>query len=183
MAKPKTTDRGQPVAPPSVRSLLGLGADPISPDSLDRAVDIYKTFVEMADRLSARRHVTNSFYVGLNTAVAGLLGYVGLSKDLAVLPQLVAFVSPAGMILSILWFVQLQSYRRLGSAKFEVIQTLETCLPVRPYYAEWQLVKASRQSRYLPFTHIESAVPWIFVALYLSAFLWQMPWARIRALL
>ncbi len=34
----------------------------------------YKTYVEMADRISARRSLTNTFFLTLNTAVFTLIG-------------------------------------------------------------------------------------------------------------
>ncbi len=39
-------------------------------------LEIYKLYVEMADRISSRRHNTNSFFLTINSAVIAVLGYV-----------------------------------------------------------------------------------------------------------
>ena len=46
--------------------------------SYDAAVlEQYKLYVEMADRISARRGLTNTFFLTLNTTVVGLVAAVG----------------------------------------------------------------------------------------------------------
>ena len=36
----------------------------------------YKLYVEMADRISSRRQISNSFFLSINTAIVALMGYV-----------------------------------------------------------------------------------------------------------
>ena len=36
----------------------------------------YKLYVQMADNISARRQTANSFFLTLNTTIAGLVGYI-----------------------------------------------------------------------------------------------------------
>lgn len=43
-------------------------------DETGTLLELYKTAVEMADRVSARRAGANSFFVTLNTALARSLG-------------------------------------------------------------------------------------------------------------
>ncbi len=157
-------------------SLIPSGA---SEPEKGRVLDVYKLYVEMADRLSARRQVTNSFYLSLNSAAAALLGYVVATKDPAVLARLLWLVAPAGILLALLWRFQLHSYRNLGGAKFAVIQALEDFLGVRPYRAEWDALDKGQSSKYRPFTHLENAIPWLFVALYAIAFAWHVPWSAL----
>ena len=52
--------------------------DAISPDGVSQTYDgalleQYKLYVEMADRVSARRGLTNSFFLTLNTSVVAAL--------------------------------------------------------------------------------------------------------------
>lgn len=62
----------------------------------------------------------------------------------------------------------IRSYRDLNSAKFLVIHEMEKLRPLKPYDAEWESVGRGENSKlYLPFTHVEIVVPWIFIALHL----------------
>src|ERR1019366_3230044 len=104
----------------------------------DTILEQYKLYVEMADRISARRNLTNTFFLTLNTAIFAAIG--ALWKDqtkiaswLLVFP-LLAFVVQCGA-----WFFLVRSYRQLNSAKYTVIGVLEERLPASPYWkAEWK---------------------------------------------
>src|SRR5262249_6079970 len=112
---------------------------PIPEADLTRAFEQYKLYLELTDRISQRRQTANSFFVSVNTAVVALLGYVSGAKTPA--PErfylLIAF---AGMVLCLLWYQIVRSYRNLNTARFAVIHTIETLLPLRPYTAEWDYV-------------------------------------------
>ncbi len=91
----------------------------------------YKTYVEMADRISARRALTNTFFLTLNTAVFTLIGVFLQNQQqaatgLLVLP-LIALLGECGA-----WFYLLRSYRQLNTAKYQVIGQLEERLPASP---------------------------------------------------
>lgn len=85
----------------------------------------------MADRISARRLAANSFFV---TAVTGLAVLLGSAK----FPWYVAI---ACILLSVVWWGMLRSYRDLNEAKFVVIHRLEKSLPVAVYTEEWEALK------------------------------------------
>jgi hypothetical protein len=129
----------------------------------------YKLYVQMADKISERRQAANSFFVAINTALATLLGF---SKHVQTQsnpgsPWVIA-VGFSGMILSYTWYRLIRSYRDLNAGKFRVIQAMEAFLPLRPYTAEWTVVVGSDRNRYLPFTHVETKVPWVFFSLHLA---------------
>jgi hypothetical protein len=89
----------------------------------------YKLYVEMADRISARRGLTNTFFLTLNTLVFTIIGVVvkdrtQFSPILLALALAIALGQCGG------WFLIVRSYRQLNSAKFKVIGALETRLPV-----------------------------------------------------
>ncbi len=121
----------------------------------------YKIYVEMADRISARRQSANSFFLSLNTAVIALVGYMGFGdKDATTLYW---FVSMAGMVLCFTWYRLIRSYKDLNTAKFLVIHEMEKELPFAPYDLEWEKVGGGENPRlYLQFTRIEMRSPWIF---------------------
>src|SRR6266853_7031587 len=67
----------------------------------------YKLYVDMADRISSRRQTANSYFLSINTALLGFVGYVG-TKDTTGYLWLVA---AAGIALSYLWYRLIRSYR------------------------------------------------------------------------
>ncbi len=149
-------------------------------DTPETTLRIYSLAVEMADRVSARRAGANSFFLALQTALAAALGAFAVRPDARqAQPEPDRFVLVlavvAGIILATAWFLLLRSYRKLNTAKFQVIGKIEeTYFKVRPFSDEWQLLKAQDpvkkrwRDRYTELGFIEQAVPTAFVILYLA---------------
>lgn len=138
----------------------------------------YKLYVEMADRISARRHSANSYFLAINTGLVGLIGYV-TTKDTS---DYLWLMAGAGIALSYLWYRLIRSYRDLNSGKFKVIHFIEKRLPLSPYDAEWEAIGRGEDPKlYKPFTHIETGVPWVFMLLHAVVFVRMFPWAEIRS--
>ncbi len=130
--------------------------------------DQYHLYVEMADRISSRRMLANSFFVGMNTAVAGAIA-VSLKEKLIDPPALILAPVVAALLMCSAWWMMVLSYRRLNSAKFKVILAMERLLPLAPYSAEWAALEEKRRSAgYLPITSVELIVPWLFAAIHVS---------------
>lgn len=131
----------------------------------------YKIYVEMADRISARRSLTNTFFLTLNTAVFGAIGAFWKNPPEAV-PWLLVFPLIAVVVQCGGWFLLVRSYRQLNSAKYTVIGVLEERLPASPYWrAEWKaLGEGQDKAKYWPMTHLEQWIPAIFAAVYVAGF-------------
>jgi len=131
----------------------------------------YKIYVEMADRISARRSATNTFFLTLNTAVFTLIGTFWQGKPTGP-TWLLVFPVVALVVQCLAWFWLLRSYRQLNSGKYAVIGALEERLPASPYWrAEWQVLGEGKdKARYWPLTHLEQWVPLLFGATYVAAF-------------
>jgi hypothetical protein len=132
----------------------------------------YKIYVEMADRVSARRGLTNTFFLTLNSAVFTTIGVFWTTRAhviswLLIFPVLVLI----GQCLA--WFWLVRSYRQLNAAKYAVIGALEERLPASPYWrAEWKALGEGKDpSRYWPLTHLEQWIPTLFAACYLGGFI------------
>lgn len=97
-------------------------------------LDLYKLAVEMADRISARRALANTFFLTVNTGLVALLGGSGLRW----------YVAAAGVVFAIAWWWLLQSYRRLSSAKFKVINAIERELPIQLFTEEWRYLQSTK---------------------------------------
>jgi hypothetical protein len=138
----------------------------------DRYFELYKLAVEMADRVSARRAVANSFFLTINTAILALLGTKAGTW----------YPAAAGITVCAAWWALLRSYRDLNRAKFDIILELEARLPARLYGDEWARLRRdpivfglqpatllSWVTQYKELGHIERIVPLIFSALYVVA--------------
>jgi hypothetical protein len=152
-------------------------------------LDIYKLCVEMADRTSARRLATNSFFVTLNATLATVVGVVGTVHKSNTQgydrPNLI-ILAAVGIILSVAWRALLRYYRRLNHAKFEVINAMEEDFPVKPFTNEWRILHPDEDSddqtqprwyqvnerwnraKHREATVVEQTVPLAFIAIYVA---------------
>lgn len=147
-------------------------------------IEIYKLYVEMADRISTRRQLANSFFLSINTAIVAIVGYVQLGQKAGEAIDFYWVVGLAGVALCYAWYRLIRSYSGLNSGKFKVIHEIEKRLPLSPYDAEWEVIGRGKDSKlYLPFTRVETAVPWVFLVLHLLVIVRGMPWKTIAALL
>lgn len=133
--------------------------------------------VEMADRVSARRALANTFFLTVNTGLAALLG----GQDLR------WYVAAAGIVFALSWWWLLQSYRNLNSAKYGVINAIEPRLPIQLFSDEWERLQTRRSPRalwppralrswltgYHELGTIERIVPLAFVAIYIAELIRQ----------
>ncbi len=126
----------------------------------------YKLAVEMADRVSARRMLANSFFVAIHTAIVAGIAY--LAKEHLFKVPWAAYAAFAGvMLLCLLWWQIITSYKNLNAAKYKIIGRIEERLPLSIYDSEWKLVgKGRNKELYNPMTHIEQWVPWAFMGIY-----------------
>lgn len=175
--------RGVPVLAPPLRRSLVTGAEgqPSSPASTAASahaslttesieLELYKLAVEMADRISARRALANTFFLTVNTGLVALLGGRSLRW----------YVAAAGIVFALAWWGLLQSYRKINWAKFQVINSIEPRLPFQPFSDEWHHLENTRAPRKLwPFRDlrawlkgyhdlgtVERIVPLAFAAIY-----------------
>jgi len=162
------------------KALITKNADEYGKDYQTHCLEIYKLYVEMTDRISTRRQSANSFFLTINSAIIAVLGYVQfgvylgakLGVESSQTNDFYWIISILGMVLCVIWFRLIQSYRQLNTAKFKVVHLMEQHLPLAPYDAEWEAVGRGKDSKlYKPFTHVEIAIPWVFFVLNLAVFL------------
>ena len=124
-------------------------------------LDQYRLAVEMADRVSARRGSTNSFFLTVNTALTAILGGTNLKW----------YVSLAGIAFAATWWVLLLSYRDLERAKSQVILGVEQRLPLHLLEDELGVLTpehqgAHRLTGHRDLSQIEQLVPALFALIY-----------------
>ena len=128
----------------------------------------YQMYVEMADRVSNRRMLANSFFVGMNTAVVGALVFA-LRAGLITTRALVLAPACAAILMCAAWWMMVLSYRQRNAGKFRVILAMERGLPLAPFSAEWIALEADRSRRdYLQITRVELLVPWLFAGIHVA---------------
>jgi hypothetical protein len=77
-------------------------------------------------------------------------------------------LSFVGIIICIIFWFLLRSYKQINTGKFAVIHKLEEDLPVALYKYEWEILgKGKDKKKYYPFSHIELYIPWVFGFIYL----------------
>lgn len=138
-----------------------------------RVIELYKMAVEMADRVSARRSTSNSFFLTIQTTFVTVVGVATPTLTKAQWWTTLA-ITIAGLVLSASWWLQLRSYRDLNRAKFAVINGLEGSLPVKIFSDEWATLKSDPvkawRGRYAELGTIERIVPAVFAFLYVLLF-------------
>lgn len=146
-------------------------------------LELYKLAVEMADRVSGRRAIANSFFATLHAALLAVISAVFVveadegSRTSSEAAAAVA-VALGGLILAGAWFLALRSYRDLNRAKYKVIQEIEDVIPVALFANEWKYLKDDPvkkwRGRYAELGTAERIVPLAFALLYVAAGLWVL---------
>ena len=142
----------------------------------DHLVEQYKLYVEMADRISARRAQSNRFYISLLSALLALLSIL-INRALWSSMQNALFLAVAilGLALCFLWYVTINAYRQLNSGKFKVVHEMEQYLPFNCYKREWQLLGAGEErKKYVLLTRVEQFVPVVLAVPYLLLFVYAL---------
>lgn len=127
----------------------------------------YKIYIDSIEKTSDRRQQANNYFITIN---ASLISIIGLSFQLKFfensvwLKILLAFL---GIIICIIFYFLIRSYKQLNAGKFKVIHEIEKKLPLSMYKYEWQILGEGKdQAKYYPFSHIELFIPWIFGIIY-----------------
>jgi hypothetical protein len=153
------------------RRLGGPGAQRGGKDFQTAILEQYKTYVELADRISFRRALTNTFFLTLNTLIFTAGGLFWRDPP-ATATWFLAVPLAALLCQCAAWYRLLRSYRQLNSAKYIVIGVLEERLPASPCWrAEWTALGMGQDpSRYWPLSRLEQWIPAAFAVIYLAGF-------------
>lgn len=144
---------------------------------LSHLIDQYKIYVEMVDRLSARRVlVNNSFITLVGGAAVAFSAARNYFPAFATVFQL--GISFGTILIGVLWHQTIMYYRDLSSTKFEVIHEIEELLPAQPYRSESIKFIKVREKRLNPLTRslsrMESILPIFVVLISMGGFLYTL---------
>jgi hypothetical protein len=155
---------------------MAQGTQPQATQSDPRLIEQYKMYVEMADRVSARRADTNKFYISLLTALLAILLLV-VEKNIFSSLQSLVFLAIAllGAALCFVWVINIRSYSQLNTGKFAVIHDMEKQLPYACYDREWDILgRGEDRKKYFQLTRIEQYVPFLLAVPYLILFIYAI---------
>lgn len=147
---------------------------------IEHLLEQYKIYVNATEKISDRRQKTNEFFLGLNTALVTLLGFIFTKTNQSEMVYVLSLASFAGGTVCYLWYRIIRSYKGLNSGKFKIIHAIEERLPLALYDTEWEVVGRGKNKKiYWPFSHIELIVPQIFMIIYLLFLVFFVPWYQI----
>jgi hypothetical protein len=136
----------------------------------------YKLYVEMSDRVSARRGQINSFYISLLSGLLAILSISGNKQTTSNTQDklMLLLIAVVGLILCTVWLFNIRSLKRLNSAKFKVIHEVESLLPFACYDREWEIIQQDKSRQYFQQTQLEQFIPLILAIPYFGLFCYAL---------
>ncbi len=151
---------------------------------IEHLLDQYKVYINATEKISDRRQKTNEFFLGLNTALVALLGFIATKVNQSDTGIVLSLSAIAGITICYLWYRIIASYKGLNSAKFKVVHAIEMRLPLALYDTEWEMLGRGEDRKiYWPFSHIELHVPKIFIIIYSILIIFSIPYSFFQNLL
>ena len=124
---------------------------------------VYISYTEQANEITTKRQTMNSIYIAIDGALCALIGtFFG---------KVGIVLSIIGIILSFLWMLMLIEYKKLNSAKFEVIAKMEESLDIKPYTEEWSVAK---KKKYFGITKIEIITSIIILSVFIILLIFSL---------
>lgn len=124
----------------------------------------WKTCVEMANSNAEKRTNSNNIFITINAALLAVVSFTLDYKSIV--------LSIAGIFVCISWLYSIESYKKLSSVKYHIVNEMENQLPLRPFAYEWEMLNCER--KYLGLTKIEKVLPWLFIMMYAISILWPL---------
>ncbi len=136
----------------------------------------YRMYLHIFNSTSDRRNKVNEFFLGLNTAIIGAIGFLE-TKNLTGGNSIILIFAPfVGIAICYSWYQMILSYKKLNRAKFAVIHSIEEKLPLSLFKTEWELLgKGNDPHKYTKLSSIEKKIPMTFIVLYILIFLFSLP--------
>jgi len=134
----------------------------------DHYLEQYKLYVESIEKISDRRQQANNYFITINTAFISLIGLTNQFDLFSNALWIESILSLVGIMICIVFWYLIRSYKQINTGKFEVIHLIEQSLPLAIYEYEWEVLgKGEDEDKYYPFSHIELVIPWLFGSIYL----------------
>lgn len=144
-------------------------------DMKSKAVERYDEYTYFADStqtLADRRQSATQVFIGVNTSIFGLIGFLlndaGLSRmqDLVALPLFVV-----GVLICLVWDRMISHYRALIAWRFEQLRSMENELngSYKMFTREWEMhFQPQTNKSVIGFSNLERSLPHIVLGLYVA---------------
>lgn len=116
----------------------------------------WKICVEMANSNTEKRTNSNNIFITINAALLAVVSFSMEYKSM--------LLSVVGIAVCVVWIYSIESYKKLSSVKYHIVNEMEQRLPLKPFAYEWSKLKTEK--KYLGLTHIEKILPGLFILLY-----------------
>lgn len=130
--------------------------------------ELYKFYVEQAEKVSFKRADANKYLLTVNTFVIGLFS-ISMNFEALAKPLWNYIVPASGALICLAWYLMIKSYSALNSAKFKVIHEMEKSMEFGPFTMEWEFAEQGKGKSYKPISKVEPSIPLIFIGLYACA--------------
>lgn len=123
----------------------------------------YKIFLDSTEKLVDRRQLLTTTYLTLVTALVPVVLYL-LSCDKTLLYYANIIITSIAIYMSYSWEKMIESYGKVSSSKYAILQQIEKELPMSILLAEWAHL-SKKSNNYISFTKREKSFPRIFMAI------------------
>lgn len=144
-------------------------------DREEKVLQEYILYVQHKENFVNRTFDANKFY--LIAALVVLCISVPVTFAFALAPVVNIFgiiFSVIGMVLCILWKMNINAYKRLLKIKFQnVIERLEDELPVKPYQMESEALKEQKQKGFM-FADMQTILSFVIFVAFAATFIFDI---------
>lgn len=128
-------------------------------------LSLYSIYVQTITANEQRRLQISIFYLSLIGAGAALLGSTKVDPLFVIVPS---------FFVSLIWFLSIKYFRKLASAKFEVISQMESHFSIKPFKIERSIYKETNgarkkvkggKKRGLGLSHLDMLAPLAFLTI------------------
>lgn len=127
----------------------------------------YQLYVDSMEKISDRRQNANNHFIMINTVLISFIGVLFQVKIFETIFLVKSMIAVVGIIICVVFWFLLRSYKQLNTGKFKVIHEMEQKLPISIYDYEWKILGEGKNKKlYFPFSHIEMVIPWVFGIIY-----------------
>jgi hypothetical protein len=130
----------------------------------------YRFFAESTQWLTERRQVATEIYLGVNTAIFAVIGF--LYKDGTLggwrLVILLAPLIAVGLIVSLIWFKLIMNYKEIINFRYDELMAMEGKIDGSHlmYRREFKELYSPGKKKWFGFSALEKYLPWFFILLY-----------------
>ncbi len=146
---------------------------------IDHYLEQYRLYLHIFNATNDRQLKVNEFFLGVNTAIIGILGYLE-GKGVVERPVIFLMVPLVGIAICYCWYRIIHSYKQLNRTKFLIIDSVELKLPLSLFSTEREILgQAKENKKYRSFSSSEIFIPIIFSILYSIIFISNFPWEEL----